>query len=106
MTEASAHSKLKPKLELKWKRILRVMTNGDVNRFEAESHGDHCLNSTVSEIGRDHAVSIDWLWEEVSAMGGRATARVKRYWVARDDENMAHARSLLGESSQSLTATA
>lgn len=104
-TESSLDSKSKPKLERKWLRILRALLNGSLNRFDAEKHGDHCLNSTVSEIGKDHLVSIDWVWEEVPAMGGRAIARVKRYWVERTEENLKLARDLLGDAAgQSITA--
>lgn len=95
-TEPSLNSIPKQTLERKWMRILRVMLHGTVNRFEAERHGDHCLNSTVAEIGRDHQISIDWVWEEVPAMGGRAVARVKRYWVERTEDNLNRARGLLG----------
>lgn len=102
-TESSFNSK--SRLEYKWLRILRALLNGSLNRFEAEKHGDHCLNSTIAEIGRDHLVSIDWVWEEVPAMGGQAIARVKRYWVARTEENLAQARGLLGDTAgQSITA--
>lgn len=85
-----------PKPELKWKRILRAMLYGTLNRFDAERHSDHCLNSTVAELRRDRLVSIAWVWEEVPSLGGRATAHVKRYWVDRGDASMDHARTLLG----------
>lgn len=94
--ETSFDCSQKPKLELKWKRIMRALVSGTLNRFEAERHHDHCLNSTIAEIRRDHLVEIDWHWEEVPAMGGRAVARCKRYWVRRTDGNLNRARDLLG----------
>ncbi len=85
-----------PKPELKWRRILRALLDGSLNRFNAERHGDHCLNSTIAGIKRDHAISIAWTWEDVPALGGTTTARVKRYLIDRDPANMARARGLLG----------
>ena len=85
-----------PKPELKWRRILRALLDGSLNRFNAERHGDHCLNSTVAGIKRDYAISIAWTWEDVPALGGTTTARVKRYWLDRDPANMAKAHQLLG----------
>ena len=85
-----------PKPVLKWRRILRAMLDGNLNRFHAGKHGDHCLNSTVAELRRDHLVSIDWVWEEVPSLSGSATSRVRRYCVDRDPVNMGRARNLLG----------
>lgn len=87
--------KPKPKLEVKWKRLLRELIDRTLNRFDAERHGDHCLNSAIADLRRDQLVSISWNWEEVPSMGGRAMARVKRYWVSRDEVSMRHARGLL-----------
>lgn len=97
-TNAPAHSTMGeiPKPELKWKRILRALLDGNLNRFNAEKYGDHCLNSTVAELRRDRLVSISWTWEEVPSLGGIATAHVKRYWVDRDPANLIRARALLG----------
>ncbi len=94
-TESSLNSKQREHLEYKWRRILRAITFGTLNRFEAERHGDHCLNSTIAELGRDHLVAVDWVWEDVPAIGGRTTARVKRYWVERTEESLRRARDLL-----------
>ena len=62
--------KPKTKLEVKWKRLLRELIDRTLNRFDAERHGDHCLNSTISDLRRDQLVSISWNWEEVPCMEG------------------------------------
>lgn len=97
-TNASAHFTMGglPKPEIKWKRILRALLNGSLNRFNAEKHGDHCLPSTIADIQREKLISIAWSWEDVPALGGSATARVKRYWVDRDPANLRRARDVLG----------
>lgn len=95
-TESSTNSIPKQTLERKWVRILRVLFSGSLNRFEAERHGDHCLNSTIAEITRDHLVCIDREWEVVMCRGGQAPTNVKRYRVRRDEANLARVRSLLG----------
>ena len=48
-----------------------------LNRFEAERHGEHCLNSTISVLRAD-GVPIHDEWEKVPNRFGTMT-RVKRY---------------------------
>lgn len=49
-----------------------------LNRFEAERIGEHCLNSTVSRLGREGYV-IAAEWERVKSRFSADGARVKRY---------------------------
>lgn len=95
-TEPSPNSIPKQTLERKWVRILRVLLNGSLNRFEAARHGDTCLNSTISELTGDHLVEIDREWEVVMCRGGQAPTNVKRYRIRRDEANLARVRRLLG----------
>lgn len=83
--------------ERKWRRVLRALIWGSLNRFQAERHPvrDHCLNSTVAELRRDMGIVIADAWETVPCHSGTATQRVKRYWVARDPDSLRHARELL-----------
>lgn len=51
-----------------------------LNRFEAERHGDHCLNSTIAEL-RAEGCSIHSQWETVPTRHNPKGARVLRYWL-------------------------
>lgn len=53
-----------------------------LNRFEAERHGDHCLNSTIAELRADGCV-IHSEWEKVPTRHNPKGARVLRYWLLR-----------------------
>ncbi|PMZ89153.1 MULTISPECIES: hypothetical protein [unclassified Pseudomonas] len=60
-------------------RILAVLRSGiSLNRFEAERIGDHCLPSTISELGRCHGLIIDRHFERVPNRFGDPCL-VKRY---------------------------
>jgi hypothetical protein len=75
--------------------ILKLLYEGkSLNRFEAELHNDHCLNSTISSIGR-YGVLICREWERVSCLGGSATCKVKRYWLEPSLENLARTQKTL-----------
>lgn len=65
--------------ETKKAAILEVFRDRSLNRFEAERYGDHCLNSTVSELRNDGFRFHD-AWEHVPTNWGRPV-RVKRYWL-------------------------
>ena len=76
-------------------RILQLLLAGhSLNRFDAERHNDHCLNTTVATL-QAHGIVIDRHPEQVPCLGGRAVARVKRYWLDNDPANQARARQLL-----------
>jgi hypothetical protein len=57
-------------------QVLRSRRAG-LNRFEAESWGEHCLNSTIAVL-RQQGLKIIDQWERVPTRFG-TTARVKRY---------------------------
>jgi len=61
--------------------ILAALRHGSLNRFEAERLGDHCLNSTVSELRKEGNVIMAHA-EMVPTRFGRKV-RVKRYHLIR-----------------------
>ena len=62
-------------------RILGLLRAGiSLNRFEAERHGDHALNSTIAVLRADGNV-ITGTWETVPTRFGK-DARVLRYRYA------------------------
>ncbi|HMP09194.1 hypothetical protein [Hydrogenophaga sp.] len=75
--------------------ILGLFVKGrSLNRFDAEAHHDHCLNSTVAAL-QDWGLIVDREWERVPCLGGRSTVRCKRYWLRNSPDNLAAARALL-----------
>lgn len=93
MTEGSGkHTPKATKLEI----ILRHLVNGkSLNRFEAEHHHDHCLNSTISTLQNGHGIIIDRERETLPCLNGTAKVSVKRYWLSTAPENIKRARTLL-----------
>lgn len=61
--------------------ILGTLYKRSLNRFEAESYGDHCLHSTISDL-RNDGYEIASHWELVPNRFGGET-RVKRYFLLR-----------------------
>lgn len=60
-------------------RILGVLRSGiSMNRFEAERIGDHCLPSTISDLGNFHGLIINRHFELVPNHWGDP-CQVKRY---------------------------
>lgn len=67
-------------------RILRLLKSGQtLNRFEAEAHGDHCLNSTIADLRAEGHRILD-VWEHVPNRMG-SLVRVKRYRYAQVADN-------------------
>ena len=91
-TEASPNRTAAPTKEAV---VLRALYEGSLNRFEAERIGDHCVNSTVSEL-RKKGVAIEDEWESVPSRGARGKTNVKRYWCDPGTKNMERVRHLLG----------
>jgi hypothetical protein len=90
-------SSAKPKVPLKWERVLRAFLSGrSFNRFQAarDLH-DHCLHSTVSAI-EGKGVRIARKWEKVSGYQDIPTD-VTRYWLDTTGDNVIKARVLVGE---------
>jgi hypothetical protein len=76
--------------------ILRQLTQGkSLNRFEAEQHHDHCLNTTISVLQNRHGIKIDRERETVACLNGTATVSVNRYWLNTESENLKCAQILL-----------
>jgi len=76
--------------------ILRLFFYGErMNRFEAERHHDHCLNSTVSTLQNGYGIKIERVTEVVPCVRNQRTTPCKRYWLLRTPENLSAARSLL-----------
>lgn len=75
--------------------ILLAFVRGEsLNRFDAERHFDHCLNSTVATLHR-MGIQIASDWERVPCVNGTAQARVKRYRLETSPRNIAAARKML-----------
>ena len=76
--------------------ILRLFISGkSLNRFDAEHHHDHCLNTTISTLQNGHGIQLDRERESVPCLGGMATVSVNRYWLSTKPENVKRARDLL-----------
>lgn len=59
--------------------IFDALQRRSLNRFEAEKLGDHCLNSTISELRKDgHTIIGEWEYVP-NRFGG--TTKVKRYFL-------------------------
>lgn len=76
--------------------ILRQLVNGkSLNRFEAEHHHDHCLNTTISTLQNGHGIIIDRERETIPCLNGATTVSVNRYWLNTEPENIKRAQILL-----------
>ena len=82
----------------KWETVLRYLMNvGSLNRFEAETAvNDHCLHTTIASLRRDFGIECDRVFEVVPCLKGRATTKVKRYWLRPDPDNLKLTRAVLG----------
>lgn len=67
-------------MKTKKQAILEALRIRSLNRFEAERLGDHCLNTTISELRKDGHNILSHL-EQVETRFGRKT-RCKRYYLA------------------------
>lgn len=86
----------KPTKTTKLGNILRRLVNGkSLNRFDAERHHDHVLNTTISTLQNGHGVIIDRERETVPCIDGAATVSVNRYWPNTKPDNIKRARDLL-----------
>lgn len=76
--------------------ILGLFLNGySLNRFEAERHHDHCLNTTVSTLQNEYGIQIDRARESVPCKHGTAWVSVNRYKLNTKPENMKWAQNVL-----------
>ena len=83
----------------KWETVLRYLLNvGSLNRFEAETRvNDHCLHTSIASLRRDFGIECGRKFETVPCLKGRATTKVKRYWIHSDPDNLQRAREALGQ---------
>ena len=56
--------------------------HGGLNRFDAERIGDHCLNSTVSDLRKIYGDRLKQRWEVVPSRYSAKGVRVLCYWLA------------------------
>ena len=88
----------KPSKTTKLATILGLLVSGrSLNRFEAEHHHDHCLNSTISTLQNGHDITIEREREKVPCLNGTATVSVSRYWLNTKPDNIKRARDLLAK---------
>ncbi len=66
------------------------LTGATLNRFEAEPLGDHCLNSTISELANRHGVTFKRTPEKVPNRWGKP-CRVTRYSAPATEREHANA---------------
>ena len=64
--------------------IQYLLNGGSLNRFSAESLGDHCLPSTISFLMRKYGLEIPRKMESVPNRFGSTTS-VMRYWFSESD---------------------
>ena len=70
-------------------RILGHLLNaGPLNRFEAERIGDHCLNSTISDLANDYGLIFKRIPEKVPNHWGQP-CDVIRYSLPRSEHHRA-----------------
>lgn len=70
-------------------RVLAHLLNaGPLNRFEAERIGDHCLNSTISDLANDHGLTFKRTPEKVPNHWGQP-CDVIRYSLPRSEHRRA-----------------
>lgn len=75
-------------------RVLAILTEGwTLTRFEALSHGDTALNSTISTLRNRHGLTV--LGELEIYTGSKGSSSVMRYWIP-EGEAQEKARRLLG----------
>ena len=60
--------------------ILKTRPEG-LNRFEAESFGEHCLNSTAAVIRSIYGDRLIQRWEKVPTRYCSTGVRVLRFWI-------------------------
>jgi len=95
-TTKSTIANFKQAKTTKLANMLRIFSNGkSLNRFEAERHHDHCLNTTVSVLQNSYKIHFIRVSETVPCLGGTATVIVKRYWIDPTPENIERVEALL-----------
>jgi hypothetical protein len=79
MTERSG---LNTPKKTKLATILILLVSGrSLNKFEAENHHDHCLNTTVSTLQNGHGIVIDRERETVPCLNGVASTNKRKVGI-------------------------
>lgn len=82
------------KKDSKLKKMFLLFAQGKrLHRFEAERHGDHCLNSTIPALQRDYGLYFERKTITVQTRFDRP-ARVSLYWL--EGSNLIRARKIAG----------
>ena len=73
----------KTKRITKLDRVVNLMKTRPegLNRFEAESFGEHCLNSTAAVIRSMYGDKLIQRWETVPTRYSSTGVRVLRFWL-------------------------
>jgi 3-deoxy-D-manno-octulosonate 8-phosphate phosphatase KdsC-like HAD superfamily phosphatase len=80
--------KSESKKQSRHKIILSYLANGkSLNKFEAERLGDHCLNTTISNLRIYYQIIAERKNEKVKTRFGTTT--VKRYFLSKTDKQKA-----------------
>ena len=65
--------------------IMNALVEAPLTRFDAEHLGDHCLNSTVSSLSRQHGLELPRRWVKIPNRFGGETL-CKEYTTSDDDK--------------------
>ena len=65
--------------------ILNALVETPLTRFDAEGLGDHCLNSTISGLSKQHDLELLRRWVKVPNRFGGETS-VKEYSTSDEDK--------------------
>ena len=95
VTQGRISQLVAPDEPVKVARILHALASGrSLNRFQAESLSDHCLNTTISKLRRGSLLAINDKFEVVKGYEKLPTF-CKRYWLSPEPEVLARAYWLL-----------
>ena len=65
--------------------ILNALVETPLTRFDAEQLGDHCLNSTISGLSKQHDLELPRRWVKVPNRFGGETS-MKEYSTSDEDK--------------------
>ena len=73
--------------------LQRFAEGNAYHRFRAETIGDHCLHTTISDLQKRHLITFNRRFIKVPNRFG-STTRVKLYWL--EGDNLERAKKLTG----------
>ncbi len=89
----SQHQSIKTKPGKLVSMLIHFANGKKLHRFNAERLGDHCLNTSVSDLQIKYGIYFSRKFIRVPNRFGSMTS-VKLYWL--ENENLAKARDILG----------